>query len=123
MNAEQFKAVYDKFRNGTDNFHFNPLYRNFLYSDGVKELAETGCYWLLDLLGTELDSMVAPYMSPIVQIKVKGGKADLEATWADDEPPRWARHIDYTDMPEGEWTLYISDDGDGKRRCILPTEY
>lgn len=126
MNTEAFIGAYRESRNGTEGFHLNPLYRNFLYSDGMKACAEAGCYWLLDILGTELtrpmfktrDSVIC-----IVSVKVADQRASITGEFEEDDASPYRREIDYTDLPEGEWVFYVSDDGDGKLRCILPTEY
>ncbi len=54
MNTTDFKRIYAESRNGVDQFYFHPFARSFAYSDGVKDLADTGCHWLLDILATEL---------------------------------------------------------------------
>lgn len=126
MNTEAFIAAYRESRNGTDGFHFNPLYRNFLYSDGVKSCAEAGCYWLLDILGTELtrklfvgkDSFMC-----IVKVAVANQSATITGEFDEEDPTPYMRGVEYTDMPDGDWVFYVSDDGDGKLHCILPTEY
>lgn len=128
MNTEAFIRAYNESRNGTDGFHFNPLYRNFLYSDGVKECAEAGCYWLLDILGTELTRpMFKNRDSHMCIVTVKVPEHEQRATiiceFVEDDPKPHKREILYTDMPHGNWVFYVSDDGDGKLRCILPKEY
>lgn len=126
MNTEAFLKAYRDSRNGTDSFHFNPLYRKFLYSDGVKECAEAGCYWLLDILGTELPEPFAASSNGelcIVTVTVKDKAAVLSGSFQDDGLTVYTRSIDYTDMPEGTWTFAVADDADGFLRCILLTEY
>ena len=126
MNTEAFINAYNESRNGTDQFHFNPLYRNFLYSDGVKACAEAGCYWLLDILGTELTrSMFETHDSFMcfVSVKVADQRASITGEFEDGDQRPYKREVEYTDLPEGNWVFYVSDDGDGKLRCILPKEY
>lgn len=126
MNTEAFISAYNESRNGTDGFHFNPLYRNFLYSDGVKACAEAGCYWLLDILGTELTRpMFKQHDSTlcIVKVKVADQRASITGEFEDGDTRPYKREVEYTDLPEGNWMFYVSDDGDGKLRCILPKEY
>lgn len=126
MNTKQFIDAYNESRNGTDAFHFNPLYRKFLYSDGVRECAEAGCYWLLDILGTELPGAFAKRPDAflcIVTVTVKNESAKIVGEFDDDDEKPYRKSINYTDMPDGEWIFYVSDDGDGKLRCILPKEY
>jgi hypothetical protein len=126
MNTEAFISAYNESRNGTDGFHFNPLYHNFLYSDGVKECAEAGCYWLLDILGTEItrsDFKRRDSQMCIVAVKVKDQEATITGEFEDGDQRPYKREVEYTDLPDGDWVFYVSDDGDGKLRCILPKEY
>lgn len=126
MDIEAFKKAYSKSRNGTDRFHFNPLYRKFLYSDGVKECAEAGCYWLLDILGTELPDEFkrAQETTCMVYVVVKDNKAEIIGKFYDDDPTPWIKKIDSTDMPDGTWEFYVAHEGpEFGYRCILLTEY
>lgn len=126
MDDAKFIAAYKESRNGTNDYHFNPLYRNFLYSDGVRECAEAGCYWLLDVLGTELTRKMfadkASYMC-IVNVVVANQRATITGEFVEGDLKPYKREIEFTDLPEGDWVFYVSDDGDGKLYCILPTEY
>lgn len=125
MNAEKFIEAYRTGRNGTDNFHFNPLYCRFKYSDGVKECAESGCYWLLDILGTELPVEFRnrpDNYTCLVKVEVLNSSAHITGEFVDEDPDPYRRHISYTDMPEGQWNFYVSFDGDDYF-CILLTEY
>lgn len=126
MDETAFKAAYNESRNGADQFFRNPLYRNFLYSDGVRDCAEAGCYWLLDILGTELPlefKKRPEALMCVVYVKVDNGKAKVVGEWRDDDPNPWCKSIDYTDMPTGVWNFLVIDNGDGTFTCILPTEY
>ena len=126
MNTEQFKQAYGESRNGTDRWHRNPLYSRFHYSDGVEQCAEAGCYWLLDILGTELTAskLTARFCDMlIVTVTVKDGEARIKGEHEDDDKHPYKRKVDYTDLPEGKWTFYVSNDGDGVLRCLLPSEY
>lgn len=130
MNTEKFLTAYNEFRNGCNNFVRHPLARSFAYSDGVEECAEAGCYWLLDILAAELPTEFKKNEEVsnmcIVTVTAKGGKADIEARFTD-EVLAWSRHIDMTDLPDGEWLFYIGDDGPDAGptpyRMILPQEY
>jgi hypothetical protein len=126
MNTEAFIRAYHETRNGTDRFHQNPFYPSFVYSDGVAECAQAGCYWLLDILGTELPTQFKrrkPWDGfCIVRVKVKNESATILGEWMDDDPSPWRRKVNYTDMPEGEWLFQVSDMGD-RYACILLTEY
>jgi hypothetical protein len=123
MNTEAFLKAYNESRNGTDQFHFNPLYRNFLYSDGVKECAEAGCYWLLDILGTEMPAVFKQQSGMvIINVTVKDSVANIVGGFQDDSI-EYTKRVEFTDMPEGRWSFLISNDGSSKLFCILLSEY
>lgn len=126
MNTTEFKRVYNESRNGCNSFIRHPLARNFAYSDGVQELAETGCYWLLDILATELPLKMrkASAASAMVNTHVKDGKAVITAEFIDGEVA-WTKRITCTDLPDGDWKMYVADEMEGPTpfRCILISEY
>jgi len=127
MNTEAFKATYAESRNGINNWVRHPLFRNFLYSDGVRDLAESGCYWLIDIMATELPAVFKANPREtfmIVKVKVAGSKARIEGS-LDDDSLDYRRKVDYTDMPDGTWMFYVmkDDPADPTINCILPTEY
>ncbi len=126
MDTEAFKAAYAASRNGTNHFVRHPLVRVFHYSDGVQECAKAGCYWLLDILATELPKFMAKRPDQyicVVVVTAAGGTAEILGELEDGDTKPYKRHIEITDMPDGKWTFYVTDDGDGVYRCILPTEY
>ncbi len=124
MNTEAFVAAYNESRNGANHFVRHPLVRSFQYSDGVQEVAEAGCYWLLDVLATELPAVMRRKGEnfAIIETKVGGnGKATTKALGSGDVSI-WKRNSDWTDMPEGEWTFFLSDEGE-RFVLILSSEY
>ena len=124
MDSEKFKRIYGESRNGANGMVRHPLVRNVIYSDGVQDVAETGVYWALDIFATELPAMMrrcSEYML-VIKVCVKGSAARITATGAGDKVLTWSRDIDWTDMPEGDWLFYMSDDGD-TFVIILPSEY
>lgn len=126
MNHQAFTKALNESRNGTDGFNFSRLYRWMEYSDGVQEVAETGCYWLLDILGTELRvklrALNTPYVMLTVTVVAKDGKAKITATTGDDVPPIYTKKIGYTDMPDCKWDMLLTYEDD-KGRLIMVTEY
>lgn len=125
MNTEAFKKAYNESRNGTDGWTRHPLARNFVYSAGVKECAEAGCYWLLDILGTELPGVFRRNPNEhllVVNVKVIDNAATLTGTFSDDAPPQYKRKVAYTDMPEGTWT-FLAAQGADAAYCYLLTEH
>ena len=112
MNTEQFISAYNESRNGTDRYHrVLPFVPRFLVTDGVLACADAGCFWLTDIFATELTRKLNVGDMGIVKVKVKDKQADLSMSLSDDTPSAWRKHIDFTDMPEGTWTFYISNDG------------
>lgn len=123
MNQAQFKLVYNESRNGANQMIRHPLCRKLIYSDGVQELADVGCHWLLDIIGTEVVTVMRGADSMgIITVRVLDTKASIGLSLADDTPDAWTREIEYTDMPTGDWKLYITVD-EGECTLILPTEY
>ena len=129
MKTEEFKRVYNETRNGANCFYRHPLARNVAYSDGIRDLAETGCWWLLDIWATELPAVFKkhPHMGGqyILKAKVAKGKVKLWAEAGDDLPPVWKRSNIWTDLPEGEWVFMMVDECEDPTpyRILLLTEY
>jgi len=124
MNPELFLKTYNESRNGVNRWVRNPMYRGFLMSDGVHDLADTGCHWLMDILGTELPGVYRRHPEDnfmVVKVKVADSKARIEGSFTDDTL-EYTRKVDFTDLPDGEWTFYVDRSPEGLI-CILPTEY
>lgn len=126
MDAQAFTQTYNESRNGANFLIHHPFVGRFKFSDGVQELAEHGCYWLLDILATELvdhfrnrpDDVLI-----IVKVVVKDDEALITASARDDDPTPWTREITFTDMPEGEWSFIVGQDEPGRFTMILINEY
>jgi len=124
MDALKFKTLYGESRNGANDFIRHPLVRSFAVSDGVYEVADTGIWWLIDIAATELPAVLkksGQYMG-VLTARVADAKAELEMTGAADVR-LWRRKIDFTDMPDGEWSFYVTVEDGHFSRMILPTEY
>ena len=123
MDATKFKLIYNESRNGCNDFYRHPLMRRFQYSDGVKDLADVGCHWLLDILATECPKPLraSGEVSGIVKVAVGKKGARITRTSADDKPPIWKRRIEWTDMPEGEYLFELVDEGE-RFALVLLTE-
>ncbi len=127
MNQDQFKRAYGESRNGVNNFLFNKLYPKVWYSNGVQELAESGCYWLLDIIGTELPKAYlakppAQRHPCIIQVRVTGSMAHIVGEFIDDDPNPYTKYVPMVDLPEGKWNLYMTLEDEGHFTLILPTE-
>lgn len=125
MNTEKFKAAYGESRNGANQMYFSKMLPGMVYSDGVKDCAEAGIYWLLDIMATECVRPVLDSNRPlgILYVRVTKGATAITLELQDDVPPVWTRNIASTNLPDGKWIFYLGNDGDGKVTVILPTEY
>ena len=123
MNIEKFLEVYNESRNGANQFYRHFFVASFHYSDGVKDCAETGLYWLIDILATEAPAQMRKANETLatVTLIVKNSKAKLVLSGSGDVV-FWKRSIDYTDMPDGTWTFMLADE-DVRRALILVSEY
>lgn len=127
MNQDRFKSVYGESRNGCNSKIRHPLARQLVYSDGVQELAEIGCYWLLDVVGTEFIKPMRKHAElfdgmAFLHVDVKDEKAVITLAQDEGEKPVYTRRIDYTDMPEGKWIFYMAEE-ESHVFMFLPTEY
>lgn len=123
MNTEQFTKAYNESRNGCNHFVRHPYVSKFQYTDGVQDCAKAGCFWLVDIAATELPTAMRKKGEHMVvlTIKVKDDKGRLTATGSGDVKV-WSKKLDFTDLPEGKWEFYISDEGE-RFAMILPSEY
>ena len=128
MDKQKFIEAYNESRNGTDGFVRHPLVRKFAYSLGVQECAEAGCYWLLDVLATELPAEMRKHKDEsnraIVKVHVSDSQGRIVAEIEDDWVI-WSKDIEWTDLPDGEWNFMVSDEGytESPYRMILLSEY
>lgn len=110
MDSSQLKNEMAQFT-GTE-YYYRHLLSRMKYTDGVKFFAENaggGAYWFLDIVGTEL--MEIQKSEPFISIKlnVQDNKAVITASDGNDKK-LWARAIEYTDCPDGEWSFYLIDE-------------
>lgn len=125
MNTEAFIKAYKESRNGASFFVRHPLVRSFIFSDGMKECAEAGCYWLLDVLATEIQGGYFKNRGSIfcaIRAEVKNQKCEITGEFFDHDPYPYKKQIVYADLPDGVWNFYLSYEDD-KVICYLPSEY
>ena len=124
MNDAEFLKAYNASRNGTDNFYRHWAVRSFAYSEGVRECANEGIAWLVDVAATELPKIIRKSGASLVTLHVaaSANKALLALTGSGDAPLPWRKKIEWTDLPAGEYDFLIADEG-GEFRMILVTEY
>lgn len=117
MNTQDLKNLMDGFSGGSDGRIRHWACRYFVYSGGVKEVAdEAGCHWLLDIIATEVAPICMAawkngqeYMH-FLRMSVANDKAFIWLERDEGEPHLWERQIGYTDFPAGEWTFYLAID-------------
>jgi hypothetical protein len=105
---------------GTLHYYRNPLYSWLLYTDGVKYLADNAqCYWLLDIIGTELKRLAQEeaYLHLILRVSDEGS-AVFTADDGNYGEPLYTKRISSTDFPRGEWHLYLCNEV-----LLVPSEY
>jgi len=135
MDTNELSNLMDSFSGGSDGRTRHWAARYFIYSEGVKAVAdEAGCHWLLDIVATEVAPLcMAGWKSKeefmhFLRVRVTGSQADLWLERDEDEPRLWQRHINYTDFPEGDWTFYLGidqivDPGKTSLVMFLPQEH
>lgn len=111
---------------GTEQYHFNPLNRNILYTDGARfffENAGGGAYWLLDILITQPEILNALKQEGFLYVTLTVTPASTAVLMVANDSGEYAtvyyrREIEYTDCPAGEWRLYMIGNV-----ILLPSEY
>lgn len=95
---------------GTSAYHrtfmFNP---KLVHTDGVQYFAETaGCYWLLDIIATEVYPLTKkePFLS--IKLGVDDGQAHIRVEDGDCET-LLKKDIEHTDCPEGSYEFFLTD--------------
>jgi hypothetical protein len=126
MDMQKFRAAYAESRNGANKMFRHPLVRNVIYSDGVQACAQSGLYWLLDILATEGVAHMRKHPDDdllIVNFDVEvDGSARVKGTLREIDPAPWERKVGWTDCEAGVWTFYMTWDGENYT-LILPSEW
>ncbi len=105
---------------GTEQYYYNPLFKDFKYTDGVKFLAErAGAYWLLDyIFSNQPHRSLKGETFQVWKIRVnQDDSATLTVEDGNDNVLTTFR-IEYTDFPLEEFNLWLID-----KVLILPSEY
>lgn len=107
---------------GTESyFRFSAIMRNFVLTDGTKYLAEEcGCYWLMDLVASHRHNYKDEGF--VVAKMKKDGKGCLVRLEDGNDNILAKQHVEYTDFPLEEITLYVCRQGD-LFVILLPSEY
>lgn len=106
---------------GTEQWYRHSLNKQMLYTDGVQFFAESGgeqgAYWLLDIIATEYWLLLKKEPFLTIFITVNDRTAKIEVTNGNERVLK-TREIEYTDLQEGVWKFYLTDNV-----LLLPSEY
>ena len=95
---------------GTESYHRTNLFTpKLVHTDGVQYFAETaGCYWLLDIIATEVYPLTKkePFLS--IKLGVADGQAHIRVEDGDCET-LLKKDIEHTDCPEGSYEFFLTD--------------
>jgi hypothetical protein len=107
---------------GTENYyHYSPIFKNFLLTDGAKYIAEAcDAYWLVDLFASHLPAYKDEGFA-VLYLKVKGGKATVQIEDGNGKVLK-KQKIEYTDFPLDQIVLYCCPQDD-QFVLMLPSEY
>lgn len=119
INENKLKAELAQFT-GTEQYYYNPLFRKFRYTDGIKYLAENaGCYWLLDFIFSNQHLCVLKEQ-PFQVWKIKVNEDDSAKILVEDGNDNVLKSfsLEFTDFPMKEFSVWLID-----TVLILPSEY
>ena len=117
-NTNRLKLELKQFT-GSESYYQNPLYRGYVYTEGVKHLAEQAeAYWLIDyILSYQLDPKLVIQPFQVWKLTVKDNSAAVTVEDGNDNEIA-SLTINYTDFPLEEMTLWLVD-----KTLLLPSEY
>ena len=113
---------------GSENYFRHGIVRNFIYTDGVKYVAdEAGAYWLIDeiALANKFDIKLKGEDFQTWKLTVNDSKAALVCTDGNNHI-LISKEIPFTDFPADHIDFYVvsaEDFGEGVRMMMLPSEY
>lgn len=104
---------------GTEQWYRNPLFRNYVYTDGVKYLAEkAGAYWLIDyIFSNQLTPKIRKEEFQNWKVKTNNNSAIIRVEDGRDNLIQKFK-LEYTDFPFEEFNLWFTDN-----TLLLPSEY
>lgn len=105
---------------GSERVYRNPLFRKFVYTEGVRFLAQKAeAYWLIDyIFSNQLNAKIKAEEFQVWKIKVEEGKQAL--IWVEDGNDNLVESfkLEFTDFPLPEFTLWFSN-----KTLLLPSEW
>jgi len=123
---DEIKFYSDSNDYGTEHYYQTPLFRGFVYTDGVKHMAEKfGAYWLIDAVASHIPAIKRADRDEtfyVVTCILDGnGGCTLTARRDSDQPSVIEQKIDYTDLTENV-KMYLAFEGP-RSILLMPTEY
>lgn len=105
---------------GSESFYRNPLFKGFVYTEGVRHVAEAGgAYWLIDfILAHQFHSLFKTQSYQTWTLTVHEDSSNLIEVTDGNDNQLDQFTIDYTDFPLPEITLWLVD-----KTLMLPSEY
>lgn len=105
---------------GSDIAYRNPLFGKFVYSEGVKYLAEkAGAYWLIDyVFSNQLDKKIKAEEFQVWKINVSDDKSAVIRVEDGNNNLVKRFKLEFTDFPLKEFTLWFSNN-----TLLLPSEW
>ena len=115
MNSEQLKKELQQFI-GTTAYHRLSICKT-VATDGVLHFcSNAGAFWLFDEIAWFTETQTK---EPFVYVIAKSKDNKAEVVFEDGNGKQLGiRTFGYTDLPEGEWTFYVTDGV-----AMLPSEY
>lgn len=119
INKSQLLADLKQF-SGSEEFYFNPLFRKFRYTEGVKFLAQNAnCYWLLDyVFSNQHDNVLKANEFQTWKIQVIENHKAIITVEDGNHKKLKSFKLDFTDFPLAEFTIWFIND-----TLMLPSEY
>lgn len=105
---------------GTEQYYYNPLFKDFKYTDGVKFLAERArAYWLLDyIFSSQPHRNLRGEAFQVWKVRVNQDDSATLTVEDGNDNVLTTFKVEYTDFPLEEFNLWLID-----KVLILPSEY
>lgn len=105
---------------GSECFYRHPLFRGFVYTEGVQYLAEkAGAYWLIDkIFACQQVPKLSAEGFQFWTLRVEEDRSARLACTDGNDRRLHRETLGYTDFPLPEIKLYFTD-----RTLLLPSEY
>lgn len=119
--AEKLSEVHLRQFTGSENWYRHGINRNVTFTDGAKYVAdEGGAYWLLDAIAIcqRFEKAVTAEEFQVWKLKVNEDRTASLVCDDGNDNIVYTQHIEYTDFPVDEITLYFVNNV-----IHLPSEY